>query len=163
MEQGIDSLQFLESKTEGDTYEIIVTYAVSPMTEALGFRKFRMANRYYGHRWNGYKIPGTEEAGEYVYVTEDSEVYHVSRDCTHLELSVRPVAIAQVPGRYRPCEKCMGGKAEGLIPGNGVYYICTDGESYHARRDCPGLKRTVYCIAKENAGGYRECSRCGKT
>ena len=37
-----------------------------------------MANRYYGHLWNGYAIPGTENDEEYVYVTEDSEVYHRS-------------------------------------------------------------------------------------
>ena len=163
LEQGTESLQFLESSTRGDNYEIIVTYKVSPVTEILGFRGFRMANRYYGHLWNGYEIPGTEEAGEYVYVTEDSAVYHISRECTHLRLSVRPVGMAEVPGGYRPCEKCIGGKTNELVPGGGIYYICTEGKSYHSRRDCPGLKRTIYCIAKEAAKGYRKCSRCGKT
>lgn len=162
LEWGTDGLQFVESKTEGDTYEIIMTYAVSPLTEALGFRKFRMANRYYGHRWNGYEIPGAEDTGEYVYVTEDSEVYHTSRDCTHLRLSIRTVAKGEVPGRYRPCEKCTGEMANSHILENGIYYICAEGESYHSRRDCPGLKRTVYCIAKKKAEGYRECGRCGK-
>ena len=163
LEQGIESLQFLESKTEGDTYEIVLTYAVSPLTEVLGFRKFRMANRYYGHRWNGYEIPGAEDAGEYVYVTEDSKVYHTNRDCTYLRLSVHPVAKGKAPGGYRPCEKCTEGRPVNFIPENGIYYICAEGESYHSRRDCPGLKRTVYCIAKEKAKGYRTCSRCGKT
>lgn len=162
LDQGIDGLQFLESSTRGDNYEIIVTYRVSPLAEMLEFRKFRMGNRYYGHLWNGYEIPGTEDAGEYVYVTEDSAVYHISRECTHLRLSVRPVEIAEVPKGYRPCEKCMGGKVNGIVPGGSIYYICTEGESYHSRRDCPGLKRTVYCIAKEEAEGYRKCSRCGK-
>ena len=80
LEQGADSLQFLESSTKNDICEIVVTYGISPLTEVLGFRKFRMANRYYGHLWNGYAIPGTENDEEYVYVTEDSEVYHRSRE-----------------------------------------------------------------------------------
>lgn len=163
LDQGIDGLQFLESNTDGDIYEIIVTYRVSPMTEILGFQKFRMGNRYYGHLWNGYEIPGAGDDGEYVYVTEDSEVYHTSRACTHLRLSVQPVEITAVPKGYRPCEKCMGGESDDFALENSIYYICTEGEKYHCRRDCPGLKRTVYCIVKEEAEGYRECSRCGKT
>ena len=66
LEQGADSLQFLESSTKNDICEIVVTYGISPLTEVLGFRKFRMANRYYGHLWNGYAIPGTENDEEYV-------------------------------------------------------------------------------------------------
>lgn len=107
LEQGADSLQFLESSTKNDICEIVVTYGISPLTEVLGFRKFRMANRYYGHLWNGYAIPGTENDEEYVYVTEDSEVYHRSRECTHLRLSVRRVEAAEIPKGYHPCEKCM--------------------------------------------------------
>ncbi len=162
LEQGTDSLQFLESSTENDICEIVVTYGISPLTEVLGFRKFRMANRYYGHLWNGYAIPGTENDEEYVYVTEDSEVYHRSRECTHLRLSVRRVEAAEIPKGYHPCEKCMVQKKDAAAPEENGYYICSEGECYHRRRDCPGLKRTVYCIARKDVDGYRECSRCGR-
>lgn len=163
MEHGADGLQFLESRTENDICEIIVTYEICPMTEVLGFRKFRMANRYYGHLWNGYRIPGTEDGEEYVYITEDSEVYHVSRECTHLRLTVRRVEATELPGGYQPCEKCMGQKKEDSVPEEDGYYICDEGKCYHRRWDCPGLKRTVYCIPRKDADRYRECSRCGKT
>lgn len=162
LEHGIDSLQFLESRTEDDICEIVVTYGISPLTEMLGFRKFRMANRYYGHLWNGYEIPGTEDAEEYVYVTEDSQVYHVNRECTHLRLSIRWVEATNLPRGYHPCEKCMGQKKENSVLEDTGYYVCTEGECYHRRRDCSGLRRTVFCIAKKDAAGYRECSRCGK-
>ena len=162
LEQGADSLQFLESSTKNDICEIVVTYGISPLTEVLGFRKFRMANRYYGHLWNGYAIPGTENDEEYVYVTEDSEVYHRSRECTHLRLSVRRVEAAEIPKGYHPCEKCMVQKKDAAAPEENGYYICSEGECYHRRRDCPGLKRTVYCIARKDVDGYRECSRCGR-
>lgn len=162
LEHGIDSLQFLESRTEDDICEIVVTYGISPLTEALEFRKFRMANRYYGHLWNGYEIPGTEDAEEYVYVTEGSEVYHTSSECTHLRLSIRWVEEADIPKGYHPCEKCMGQKKEDTVTEDAGYYICTEGECYHRRRDCPGLRRTVFRIARKDAGSYRECNRCGK-
>ena len=159
LEQGADSLQFLESSTKNDICEIVVTYGISPLTEVLGFRKFRMANRYYGHLWNGYAIPGTENDEEYVYVTEDSEVYHRSRECTHLRLSVRRVEAAEIPKGYHPCEKCMVQKKDAAAPEENGYYICSEGECYHRRRDCPGLKRTVYCIARKDVDGYRECRK----
>ena len=162
LEHGIDSLQFLESSTGDDICEIVVTYGISPLTEVLGFRKFRMANRYYGHLWNGYQIPGTEDEEEYVYITEDSEVYHVSRECTHLRLSIRRVEATEIPGEYNPCEKCIVQKKEGYDPTDAGYYICAEGGHYHRRQDCPGLKRTIFCIARKDADGYRECSRCGK-
>ncbi len=162
LEHGIDSLQFLESSTENDICEIVVTYGISPLTDVLGFQKFRMANRYYGHMWNGYAIPGAENGDEYVYITEDSEVYHLNRECTHLKLSVRLVEAAEIPKGYHPCEKCMVQKKDDSVPEGSGYYICSEGECYHKRRDCPGLKRTVYCIARKDADGYRECSRCGK-
>lgn len=162
LEKGIDSLHFLESSTKGDIYEIVVTYRVNPLTEILGFRGFRMANRYYGHLWNGYEIPGAEEDEEYVYVTRDSEVYHVSSECTHLRLSIRRVEATGVPKGYKPCEKCVERGLGESKPMGDIYYICTDGVCYHSKRDCPGLKRTVYRIALKDAGRYRACSRCGK-
>ena len=161
LEQGADSLQFLESSTKNDICEIVVTYGISPLTEVLGFRKFRMANRYYGHLWNGYAIPGTENDEEYVYVTEDSEVYHRSRECTHLRLSVRRVEAAEIPKGYHPCEKCMVQKKMPLprkrmatIFARRVNVITEGGTA-------PGLREPYIAIARKDVDGYRECSRCG--
>ena len=53
-------------------------------------------------------------------------------------------------------------KKDAAAPEENGYYICSEGECYHRRRDCPGLKRTVYCIARKDVDGYRECSRCGR-
>lgn len=163
LENGIDGLQFLEGKIKDDVYEIVVTYKISPLVQTPGFRNFRMANRYYGHLWNGYEIPGSENTEDYVYVTEDSEVYHTNRNCTHLSLSIRSVEAGAIPDRYKACEKCIGQQKENVVLTDSIYYICPEGECYHSNRDCSGLKRTVYCIPREKAGAYRECSRCRKT
>ena len=126
-----------------------------------------MANRYYGHRWSGYRIPGTEEERDYVYVTEDPEVYHTNEACTHIRLSVEPMEGSRIPQEYRPCAKCMDG-VDGLsgIQGNRIYFVPESGDCYHSYRDCPGIKRTVHKIPAEDAINYEEC-RCreyeGKT
>lgn len=163
LENGADGLQFLEGEIKEDTYDIVVTYKISPLVQMLGFRNFRMANRYYGHLWNGYEIAETENTEEVVYVTKDSEVYHTNRNCTHLSLSVHPVDAGGIPDGYQACEKCIGRQKQDAVFTDSIYYICPEGRCYHNNRECPGLKRTIYCIPKGKAGAYRECSRCRMT
>lgn len=160
---GVDGLQFLESNVwEGrDCFEVVVTYSVSPLCSISGFRPFRMANRYYGHLWTGYELPGTEDT--LVYVAENGEVYHMNRNCTHLKLSVRQVTWQQAhtlknarSKSYTACEKCGQQGMAALV------YITDEGERYHFNGDCPGLKRTVACIALSKTGDLRACQRCVK-
>lgn len=164
---GAKGLQFLESEvfSEGDYFEINVTYSISPWINLAGFHSFRMANRYYGHFWNGYEIPdaaGQENALDTVYVTENAEVYHADRGCSHLNISVSQVAFRNVDscrningGTYTPCEKCFG------KTGGGIVYITEEGNRYHSSRSCSGLKRTVYSVLLVEAQKYDVCKRCG--
>ena len=157
LDGGSDGLQFLESNIEGDIYTINMTYRIAGISQLSGFKKFRMANRYYGHMWNGYEIPEAENE-EYIYVTENGRVYHTNRECTHIRLSVRVVEATEALREYRPCEKCTD-----KIPhptGGLLFFVSENGECYHSRRDCPGLKRTVQKIPKEEAFKYEVCSRC---
>lgn len=157
LDGGSDGLQFLESDIEGDIYTINMTYRIAGISQLSGFKKFRMANRYYGHMWNGYEIPEAEDE-EYIYVTENGRVYHTNRECTHIRLSVRVVEATEALREYRPCEKCTD-----KIPhptGGLLFFVSENGECYHSRRDCPGLKRTVQKIPKEEAFKYEVCSRC---
>ena len=164
LSEGSDSLQFLEStvsETE-DTFEIIVTYQVSPLVETAGFSGFRMANRYYGHVWNGYEIATESEDVRYVYVTENGSVYHNDRNCTHLELSISSVrreqamVLSNADGlHYVACEKCCGD----ILPLQ--LYITEEGRCYHTSLNCPGMKRTVYYVPVSEVPEFRECSRCG--
>lgn len=167
---GTDGLQFLESEifTAQDTFEIVLTYEVSPWMEVPGVKPFRMANKYYGHIWNGYRLPGTstegEEQADFVYVAQNGTVYHDDRNCSHLSLTIRQVGAEQVDqernasgGRYTACEKC----AKGSMPSS--VYIGVEGDRYHYDRDCSGLKRTVFTMTRQEAKEqYRPCSRCGK-
>ena len=166
---GADGLQLWESRIFGseDNIDIVVTYSVSPWSSLIGFPSFRMSNRYYAHIWNGYELSGGGEAGEEartVYITETGTVYHLSRDCTHLQLSVSQVTAGGIDearnqhgSRYRPCERCAGGGMPAVL------YITTEGDRYHYSQECSGLKRTVFSMTLEEAleAGYRSCSRCG--
>ena len=163
LKEGAASLQFPESNISEseDCFEIVVTYPVTPLGRLSGCWPFRMANKYYGHFWNGYAVgEGTLEE-EYVYVAENGEVYHVDRECTHLMLSVKKVSLweardgeNQEGEKYRACEICCDGLTFGQV------YITEQGDCYHYRKNCLGLKRTVYKMTFSQAEEYRACSRC---
>lgn len=160
---GAEGLQFVESNVfeSEDCFEVVLTYSVSPVCSISGFYPFRMANRYYGHLWNGYELPESSEV--FVYVAENGEVYHTNRECTHLTLSVRQVTWQQACAernaqgeKYVACEKCSPQE------GTGIVYITDEGECYHAVSTCSGLKRTVACIPLSEVGELRTCQRCSQ-
>ena len=166
---GAAGLQLWESEIFGpnDEIDIVVTYSVSPWSSLIRVSPFRMANRYYAHIWNGYRLSGEGEGGEVtqiVYVTENGSVYHMSTDCTHLLLSVREVPSDLIDyirnqggGRYQPCSRCASGSPPSTV------YITSQGDRYHHNRGCSGLRRTVTSVTIEQAqqAGLGPCSRCG--
>lgn len=165
---GAAGLQFLESTIlEQDYLEVIVTYGVSPWSSLVPFRSFRMANRYYGHIWNGYRLPGedglTETELETVYVTKYGTVYHEKRECTYINLSIQEVSMETAVilqnkwGKsYSLCGRCAG-EAKGKTA-----FITESGDCYHYSRSCSGLKRIITSITRREAEekGYRACGRC---
>lgn len=162
--KGSRGLWLLESDMAGDSDEldIVVTYQVKSFLSMVGFRSFRMANRCCVRLWNGYEIPVESGQEEMVYVTVHGEVFHRDRNCTHLRLSVRETTRARLDEernqwgqQYRACEKCAMGEAPVVL------YVTGEGDRYHYRKDCSGLKRTVIAVAPDEAEGYRPCSRCG--
>ena len=165
---GAGGLTFVESEifTGNDTFEIIMTYEVKTWFPMEGFSSFRMANRYYGHVWNGYRSPGNEDNAEVqtVYIAENASVYHTDRGCTHLSLTINSVPLSGVVferniygKKYTLCEKCGKGDAPGVV------FVGIEGDRYHYRRNCPGLKRTIYSMSLQEAKKhYRLCSRCAQ-
>ena len=120
-----------------------------------------MANKYYGHFWNGYTVGGEINEEEYVYVAQNGEVYHVDRECTHLMLSIKQVSLQEACAgenregeKYRACDVCCDGLTLGQV------YITEQGDCYHYRKSCLGLKRTVYKMTLSQVEAYRACSRC---
>lgn len=96
---------------------------------------------------------------EYVYVAENGSVYHNSRSCYHIRISVRSVSGEVLDDRYSGLSAC---RICGRYKSNGVIYVTEQGDKYHYSLGCSGLKRTIYRKKKSECGGLPQCSECGK-
>lgn len=148
-----------------DTVEIYLSYQIQPIFPFMEFSDFGVSQCYYGRAWTGYDVENgisdfTEE-DPMVYITETGTVYHTNRNCTYLNPSIESVAMTAIDssrnqsgGRYYPCEIC------GRKGVSGTVYITNQGNSYHTRITCSGLKRTIYTVPLSEAGGRGQCSKC---
>lgn len=151
--------------TGSDLIFLIKGQSIKPMVKEVGFNSSATAAIVYIRKWTGYNVlsdVNTEEDEEYVYITESGTVYHRSRSCSHLKITVSVVKASEVSGRrndygqrYRPCEKCAYGQSTGLV------FITDKGDKYHNSAGCSGLKRTIRTVKLSEVGGRGPCSLCG--
>lgn len=99
---------------------------------------------------------GEEEIDPYVYITPNQEVYHCSRNCTHLSLSVREIDGSN-RNLYEPCHFCRY-----RVNDTGRIYVARTTNVYHENRGCSGLKRSVRRVKKSSVSGLPPCERCGR-
>jgi hypothetical protein len=167
LREGTQSLNFWESSLwrDDDCIDLIVSYPVQTMFSVAGIGSFRMSNRYFAKAWTGYDRSKHEDAHavtmEYVYVTEHGTVWHETRDCTYINLSIRSATLDEAKATrnhngspYKECSLCKNSPVQSQV------YITDSGTSYHYRANCSGLKRVVFAISKSEASGYRPCPRC---
>lgn len=159
---GASGVSFLGSVLDTEEKEVSIHahYQVQAILP-LSILQTSLSNHYYSKLWTGYEAEVSSE--EMVYITANSEVYHLSDSCSYLRLSVKTVTASQLSdlrnssgARYRSCSLCGSGTATG-----GTYYITADGDCYHTSSSCSGLKRTVYQVPLSQVGDKRPCSRCG--
>lgn len=94
---------------------------------------------------------------EYVYIAENESVYHTSRNCYHIELTIVPVSRYVLEEKYswlRPCDICSKNNSSSLL------YITKDGEAYHCSKTCRGLKRTIYRVNRKDCLNLEKCKDC---
>lgn len=167
VQEGLDGLNMTESDLADK--EIIKIYA--GYQGKLPFDPFNLFHKEFCqgviiHSWIGYEhgLNGKGHIGEevYVYVTEDSEVYHLSRNCTHIMLKVEATSSESVKSqrniygdKYQSCSHCHAKLSDGRL------YITPEGNCYHNTLSCSGLTRTVRAIPLSQVGNLRPCSRCG--
>ncbi len=138
----------------------------SPPFFDLPFGRRIMTKRAVVRAWVGFTGETFQNnAGEVlVYVTPGGTVYHRTRDCTYLSLSVRQTSYNNVRNernqsgsRYTACEYCITrGWSKGTV------YITDYGTSYHSSTGCQGLRRTVMVIPLSETGERPCCSRCSR-
>ena len=151
-------------ETDGPEYrELSVKRELFPVIRMFGPLSVKVERKCLFHVWNGYG-GGYFPDDEVVYVTEDSEVYHRDRNCSHLKLTVTQTdgslvsSLRNVYGsRYKSCGICHSKLSDGKL------YITPDGDRYHNSASCSALKRTVYPVRLSEVKDKRPCSRCGRS
>lgn len=165
IQNGIKGISLLGSNINRDSgvVSIVARYALKPMFSIAG-TEYKVISRYYGRLWTGYTLKESEIVKEYVYVTETGSVYHLSKDCTYLRLSVSSVGKTELDekrnesgARYKPCEICFDSKRP-----QELYYITKSGNRYHSEIGCSSLKRTIYRIELAEIEQRSVCSRCSQ-
>ncbi len=149
----------------GDLVYLTKEQSISPFVKEIAFKGGATAATVYIRKWTGYDVMSTDvgrEEEEYVYITESGVVYHRSRNCSHLKVSISVVNYTEVSQtrnyygqKYKPCEKCANGKSTGLI------FITDKGDKYHNSASCSGLKRTIQTVPLSKVGARGPCSLCG--
>ena len=168
---GAASINLWESDliTGNDIVDIKATYRVKTPIDIIGSISFKMSNRYYAHLWNGYDLSSSnsdgsdEEKKRTVYVTKDSEVYHITSACTYLSPKLVATSYSHIADletangeEYTKCLLCARGESPGII------YICEGGDRYHYSRECCSIKREYTAVSYDSvAKTHRACSRCG--
>lgn len=166
VENGRDGIELDGSRLDNDEYiELVVSYVYKPLgADFLGIMVIPMSQSCVVHNWCGY-IYGyfDQDDSEYVYITKDSNVYHLNRECSHIKLTIVTVDGDEVNNirnengaKYYRCSSCHSSENDRVL------YVTTDGTKFHNSVTCSGLKRTVMAIKIANIGDRRPCKRCGR-
>ncbi len=158
IEFGVAGFSWKSGKAGADTIDLSVSYRMRFPLNFFGRRSLSLSNSCRMRRWVGNQS-GTDnrEGKEWVYLTPTENVYHSRRDCSHLKLTIQSAAVNEtIRKKYKPCGHCVRKKKPG-----GIVYITREGDCYHMKIDCSGLKRTIYMVLKEQVGNKRACARCG--
>lgn len=170
---GFDGISFYSSGVlkEENIIDIIVRYHIVLPIKLFSFQDLRMIQRVRVRAWTGLTVEpnySVEDEGEQkeqmVYITETGRVYHLSANCSHIDLSITsiqglPTTQRNTSGaKYYPCESCCKGKSEPYA----TYYITIDGTRYHSIRECSRIKRNIKEIPISQVGSRPACKRCGK-
>lgn len=139
-------------------YDFIFPYIPS----SIGRRRFSqqcVCRAWIGESLDDKSSSSGEDEEQIVYITPYGSVYHLSKECPVLDLSIRAVNRSEV-GLLRSSDGSIYKECSCVAEGS-VVYITDYGVLYHSSLDCPSLKRTVLAVGISKAGGRKACSRCG--
>lgn len=152
----------LGSSFDGDYIRLCATYRVKLPIGFFGINGFSQSQQSEYRKWTGKNV-GESLDDPYVYIAETGKVYHLTRSCPYLDLSIHKIRLDDVADsrnkggrRYSPCSKCVKD-----IAGIEYVFITDYGTLYHLDLGCSRLKRTVYTVHLSEVGGKPPCSKCG--
>lgn len=155
-------ISLLASDVSGDYIDLKVSYDVCMPIHFFGINGIPISQESKSRKWTGDVLGKTADEDRMVYVTSTGEVYHYSRTCNYLDLSIRCVKYAEIKGlrnknehKYYACDRCV---AENREYQN--VYITDYGTAYHSDLQCSGLKRTIYEVPLSEVGNRTACKKC---
>ncbi len=148
--------------TDEEYRQLSVSRSLTPLTGFFGLLSFPVERKCLIHTWCGYG-EGYFPDSEIVYITEESEVYHRDRECSHIRLTVEETSGSRIDSlrnangsRYKACNICHSNLSDKKL------YITEDGDRYHNNVTCSALKRTVRAVRLSEVKDRRPCQRCGR-
>ena len=116
-----------------------------------------------GNRWNE-----KDENEQIVYnVSDDSNVYHLSLDCTYLKKNINKCNASDINShlnyngsKYTPCVTCIKSNSSAL---DYIVYFTKYGIHFHSKDNCSRLEPLVIrqiSINKAREKGLRVCIKC---
>lgn len=158
---GMSGLNIVRAELADDDYIYIeLEYELSVKVPLFGDMGMSCEEKIRQRAYLGYdRSSDSDSDGEYVFVTDTGGVYHTSRDCYHISLTIiaadeTMMADDEYSG-LTECRLCAGYK------GTGRLYVTAEGDRYHYYLGCSGLKRTVYRVKKDEHPELGACSECG--
>lgn len=158
---GKHAITMAKSDLSGNYINLQVNYYIKIPISFFEVKGVGICQKSKSHKWIGDRTDGKQS--DYVYVTKHGTVYHRSRKCHYLDLSIKSTDYAQISSmrnknehKYSACSGCV---AKNHVAGK--VYVTDYGTCYHSDLACSGLKRTIYLILLEETGGKRACGKCG--
>lgn len=158
---GLLGISLLNSDTSGDEIALLAEYSVKLPIGFFQIKSINLSGRSVSRKWIGDR--NSDSLEDYVYVTEYGTVYHTTKSCPYLDLSIHSVFISSIGGirsksgsKYSACSRC----AE-EISGISTVYVTDYGTLYHKDIGCSALKRTIHIVPLSEVSDMSGCSKCG--
>lgn len=162
---GLSGINMVESDlSKQENVDLAIAYTVNiPMVSGKIYN-MSFINRCYFRNFIGKSIDiKSVKSNKTVYITKSGSVYHIYKDCTHIDLSILTVYFSdlvslrnQNGGKYRKCEKCV----DKTVSKNDYVIIAKNGDRYHVNKECSGIIRNVTEIDISQVEKRALCKRC---
>ena len=138
---------------------------IESLSPLFNVGKYEIYTRCIVKPWTGYDVTSEyqgDKEEQIVYITEYGRVYHKSRNCTYLALSIQGISYQnikekrnQAKEKYEACYYC---KNQGFAA---IVYVTEYGNKYHTTTKCQGLKRSIESIPLSEIKEKECCKKCG--
>lgn len=160
VKKGMSGLHVIQAELRDDHIYLRVVYRLGVDVPVLGRLYIDCDEKIRQRAYLGYdKESDGDSDGTYVYVAENGRVYHSSRSCYHIKLTIKQISQAELDSHYNNLSACHLCARYG---NRGNIYVTAQGDRYHYSLECSGLKRTVRRVKKEDCPGLSACSECGR-